>query len=247
MNDEGRNKEMNDIWYAIDYQDRRINKLVQDNTDYNLNYEVKEMQREIQGLKTHLESIVDIVNVFQTHFQQLRTKSKKERSSNSPKLCSNISNRSCVKKEAFLSSTKPKPKKTAIKKKTLQNHKSPLTDTESSKMTDSMRKTYFNPKQKKRIKAKPTYSAQKVAKIKDYPRYLKTVSNSRSPLRAESQSSGSHNKIKSTLASTELWRSQALRNSRESMSISSEKPKAAYFRNTLDSHNKIGPDAAKNK
>jgi len=245
---------MKDIWYAIDYQDRRINKLVEENqdyktrltnTEYKLNVEVKEVRKDIQGLKTHLESIVDIVNVFQTHFQQLRQNSKKQRPSTSPKLSTGVANRSWIKKQAFLS-TKPKTKK-VIKKKTLLNHKTPLTDTESSRMTDLVRKTYFNPSQKKPTKTKPTYSAQKVSKTKDYPKYLKTVSNSRSPLRAESQSSGSNHKIKSTLASTELWRSQALRNSRESMSISSEKPKAAYFRNTLDSHNKIGPDPSKNK
>jgi regulator of replication initiation timing len=103
INTETRDKEMKDIWYAIDYQDRRINKLVEENqdyktrltnTEYKLNVEVREVRKDIQGLKTHLESIVDIVNVFQTHFQQLRQNSKKQRPSTSPKLSTGVANRS---------------------------------------------------------------------------------------------------------------------------------------------------------
>jgi hypothetical protein len=63
---------MKDIWYALDYQDRRINKLIDENQDYKdrlkftekrLEVEVKDVKKQIQGIKTNLESIVDIVKV----------------------------------------------------------------------------------------------------------------------------------------------------------------------------------------
>jgi hypothetical protein len=65
-------QEMKDIWYALDYQDRRINKLIDENQDYKdrlkftekrLEVEVKDVKKQIQGIKTNLESIVDIVKV----------------------------------------------------------------------------------------------------------------------------------------------------------------------------------------
>lgn len=131
------------------------------------------------------------------------------------------------------------------KQKPIYN-RAPLTDTESIRMSDLMKKNYINPKPKQTyLTSKVKSSAQKLTKSKMMTAMTKTVSNSRSPNRDHSQSSSSNKKIKSTLASTDLWRSHALRNSGESMSISSEKPKAAYFRNTLDSHNKIGPNTAK--
>jgi hypothetical protein len=133
------------------------------------------------------------------------------------------------------------------KQKPIYN-KAPLTDTESIRMSDLMKKNYINPKPKQTyLTSKVKSSAQKLAKSKIMATWNKTVSNSRSPNRDNSQSSSSNKKIKSTLASTDFWRSHALRNSGESMSISSEKPKAAYFRNTLDSHNKIGPNTAKTR
>jgi hypothetical protein len=119
-----------------------------------------------------------------------------------------------------------------------------LTDTESTKINDLLKKGYLNPKPKKTyLSTKPTgnsISELKLIKNKLRSPQIKNSSHSRSPIRADSQSTESNRKIKSTMASTEMWRSHALRNSGESVSVSSEKPKAAYFKNTLDSHNKIG-------
>lgn len=65
-------QELKDIWYALDYQDRRINKLIEENQDYKdrlkftekrLEVEVKDVKKQIQGIKSNLESIVDIVKV----------------------------------------------------------------------------------------------------------------------------------------------------------------------------------------
>ena len=67
------------------------------------------------------------------------------------------------------------------------------------------------------------------------------LSNSRSPNRDDSRSTLSNRKMKSTIASTEQWKKRTMRASGDSVSIASEKPKAAYFKNTLESHNKIGP------
>jgi hypothetical protein len=101
--EENHDKEMNDIWYAIDYQDRRINNLIDENKDYKerlelterkLNVEVKDLKREINEIKGNLESVVDIVKVFQTHFEQLREKAKQQRTSQSPRFSSGVSNRS---------------------------------------------------------------------------------------------------------------------------------------------------------
>lgn len=69
-------KELNDIWYALDYQDRRINKLVEENKEYkdkisylenHLDGEVKDIKKQIKGIKSNLESIVDIVKVWHFH------------------------------------------------------------------------------------------------------------------------------------------------------------------------------------
>ena len=66
-------KEINDIWYALDYQDRRINKLVEENREYKeklkyyekkLDIEVRDIHDQIKGLKSNVESIVDIVKVI---------------------------------------------------------------------------------------------------------------------------------------------------------------------------------------
>lgn len=134
---------------------------------------------------------------------------------------------------------KSKPKKTK-----LASQQAALTDTESTKINDLLKKGYLNPKPKKTyLSSKPTsnsISELKLIKNKLRSPQVKNSSNSRSPVRADSQSTESNRKIKSTMASTEMWRSHALRNSGESVSVSSEKPKAAYFKNTLDSHNKIG-------
>ena len=64
---------MKDIWYALDYQDRRINKLIEENQEYKdrlkytekrLNVEIKDIKKQISGIKGNLESIVDIVKVI---------------------------------------------------------------------------------------------------------------------------------------------------------------------------------------
>jgi len=111
-------------------------------------------------------------------------------------------------------------------------------------MNDLLRKGFFNNKPKRnvangRAKSKSTsVTTQFKNQLKEIQR--KNLSNSRSAGREDSQSTESNRKIKSTIASSDIKRSQALRNSGESVSIASEKPKAAYFKNTLDSHNKIG-------
>lgn len=65
-------QEVFDVWYAIEYQDRHITKLKEENADYRarlkivekrLESEVKDIKTEIQGIKTNLESIVDVVKV----------------------------------------------------------------------------------------------------------------------------------------------------------------------------------------
>lgn len=116
-------------------------------------------------------------------------------------------------------------------------------------MHDLLRKGYFNSKPKKDYlssKAKSnSITGPKLVKNKLKCVQLKNASVSRSPIRSNSQSSSSNRKIKSTLASTDIRRSNVLRNSGETMSIASEKPKAAYFKHTLDSHNKIGAGALK--
>lgn len=70
--EEEREKEINDIWYALDYQDRRINKLTEENQEYKerlkyserrLNIEIKDINKQIIGIKTNMESIIDIVKV----------------------------------------------------------------------------------------------------------------------------------------------------------------------------------------
>lgn len=143
-------------------------------------------------------------------------------------------------------SNKIKTKK-QIKPK-LNNHAT-LTDTESNKMHDLLKKGYSNGKSKKpiintRTKSKSISGANPVKnKLKSIKE--KNLSNSRSPGRIESVSSESNRKFKSTMASTDLKRSQPLRNSGESVSIASEKPKAVYFKNTLESHNKIMQSSVK--
>lgn len=117
-------------------------------------------------------------------------------------------------------------------------------------MHDIMKKGYFNSKPKAAyINSKP--KSNSISTNKNVQNKLKVLnnknqSNSRSPKRADSQSTESNRKIKSTIASSDLKRSHELRKSGESVSISSEKPKAAYFKNTLDSHNKIGSIGFKN-
>ena len=140
-------------------------------------------------------------------------------------------------------------RKKSKKSKALGNQAT-LTDTESSKMHDIMKKGYFNSKSKaaymnskpKSIVSSTSKNMQNKLKILN----TKNQSNSRSPKRGDSQSTESNRKIKSTIASSDLKRSHELRKSGESVSISSEKPKAAYFKNTLDSHNKIGSIGFKN-
>jgi len=71
--EEEREKEIKDIWYALDYQDRRINKLTEENQEYKdrlkytekrLNVEIKDIHKQISGIKTNMESIIDIVKVI---------------------------------------------------------------------------------------------------------------------------------------------------------------------------------------
>ena len=133
-------------------------------------------------------------------------------------------------------------KKRPVKKVKAPIHQAALTDTESTKMHDLLKKGYLSTKTKK------TYltSHQKSVSIKTKVAPVKSKKSiSRSPNRDDSQSTESNRKIKSTMASTEMWKTHALRNSGESISLASEKPKAAYFKNTLDSHNKIGPSTLK--
>jgi len=44
---------MNDIWYALDYQDRRINKLIDENKDYKerLKFAEKRLEVEVKDMK----------------------------------------------------------------------------------------------------------------------------------------------------------------------------------------------------
>lgn len=156
-----------------------------------------------------------------------------------------MSNKTCNNKQAFLSN---RVKKKVKKTKALGNQAT-LTDTESTKMHDLLKKGYFNAKNKRpaahgRGNSKST-SGNTPFKNKLKVIQGKALSNSRSPRRADSQSTESNRKIKSTMASTDLRRSHPLRNSGQSASIASEKPKAAYFKNTLDSHNKIGANTFK--
>lgn len=138
-------------------------------------------------------------------------------------------------------SNKPKKKTKKVKPPT---HQAALTDTESNRMHDLLKKGYTNAKTKPKYASKPksnSISNSSMLKSRLKPTInSKNKSSSRSPGRVDSQSSESNRKIKSTIASTDMWRTHALRNSGESVSIASEKPKAAYFKNTLDSHNKIG-------
>lgn len=254
--DSAKETELKDIWYALDYQDRRINKLVEENNEYKervkfaenkLDGEVKDLKKQIQGIKYNLESIVDIVKVFQNQFEQLRENKKKQRLSQSPRVLGGNPNNSCTKNKIFMSN---RMKNKKVKKtRPVVTHQAALTDTESTRMHDLLKKGYVNQRSKKTyLTSKPksnSISGPKIVKNKLKSVHLKNASNSRSPIRADSQSTESNRKIKSTLASTDLRRSHALRNSGESMSIASEKPKAAYFKNTLDSHNKIGPGTMK--
>lgn len=177
--------------------------------------------------------------MFQNHFEQLRGE-KKKRNSPSPVVTSVVSSRTSNNKQAFLSSAVKKK----VKKQKALGNQATLTDTESTKMHDLLKKGYFNSKNKRapitgRIKSKST-SGNNQFKNKLKLMHGKALSNSRSPQRTHSQSTESNKKIKSTMASTEIKRSHELRNSGQSVSIASEKPKAAYFKNTLESHKKIG-------
>lgn len=208
---------------------------------------MKDAKKQIQGIKNNLESIVDIVKVFQNHFEHLREEKKKWLST-SPKGQSVISNRTGVKKQALLGT---KIKKRGVKNKIF--NQAALTDTESNKMHDLLKKGYVSTTSKPkrnmlgtgRAKSKSTSGVQpfknKLKAIKQ-----KNLSNSRSPIRADSRSTSSNRKIKSTIASTDLKRSHQLHNSGDSVSIASEKPKAVYFKNTLESHNKIKLSSTKN-
>jgi hypothetical protein len=133
-------------------------------------------------------------------------------------------------------------KKRSVKKVKVPIHQAALTDTESTKMHDLLKKGYLSAKTKK------TYLTNHQKSISGRPKVAPAkskMSGSRSPNRDDSQSTESNRKIKSTIASTEVWKTHAFRNSGESLSLASEKPKAAYFKNTLESHNKIGPSTLK--
>ncbi len=63
---------MKDIWYALDYQDRRINKLIEENQEYKdrlkytekrVDVEIKDIKNQISGLQSSMESVIDIVKV----------------------------------------------------------------------------------------------------------------------------------------------------------------------------------------
>ena len=172
---------------------------------------------------------------------------KNKRPSQSPKVTSVTSNRTHTNKQAFLSS---KGKRKVVKTRAYMNQAN-LTDTESSKMHDLLKKGYtYNNKNKRalvqgRAKSKSA-SGSKVMKNKLKSIQEKGLSNSRSPNRGDSRSTDSNRKIKSTIASSDIRRSNAFRNSGELISVASEKPKAVYFKNTLESHNKIKLSSIKN-
>jgi hypothetical protein len=175
--------------------------------------------------------------VFQSTFEQLRESSNmmSKRASQSPRYITGASTRSSGKKQVFLSS---KVKKKPVKKVKASIHQAALTDTESNKMHDLLKKGYPIAKTKK------TYLTSQQKTISNKTKLRQThpkLSNSRSPNRDDSRSTASNRKMKSTIASTEQWKKRTMRASGESVSIASEKPKAAYFKNTLESHNKIGP------
>jgi hypothetical protein len=158
------------------------------------------------------------------------------------------SSRVCNKKQVFLTSK--------IKKKGIKNrvyNQAALTDTETTKMHDLLKKGMVNnsSKPKRNTVVNGRTKSNSTSGVQPFKNKLKAIkqknfSNSRSPVRDNSQSTSSNRKIKSTIASTELRRSHQLRTSGESASIASEKPKAVYFKNTLESHNKIKLSAMKN-
>uniref|UniRef100_A0A7S3KQ65 Uncharacterized protein n=1 Tax=Euplotes crassus TaxID=5936 RepID=A0A7S3KQ65_EUPCR len=241
-------RDLKDIWYALDYQDRRINKLIDENQEYKdrlkytekrLDVEIKDIKKQISGLQNNMESIIDIVKVFQSQFEQLKKATKARATSpGSPKFSTGVSTRSSNKKQVSFN--------TRVKKKVRKSkpavHQAALTDTESNKMHDLLKKNCPNLKTKKNFyanKSKSKSISSSGLKNKFKPNTFKNQSVSRSPHRDDSHSTTSRNKKKSTIGSAERWKSQALKNSVETLSISSEKPKAAYFKNTLDSHNKI--------
>ncbi|CAI2367125.1 unnamed protein product [Moneuplotes crassus] len=242
-----KDQDLKDIWYALDYQDRRINKLLEENQDYKdrlkytekrLDVEIKDIKKQISGLQQNMESIVDIVKVFQNQFEQLKSKTIRNTSPGSPRFSAGMSTRSSNKKQVNFSS---KTKKKGRKSKPAV-HQAALTDTETNKMHDLLKKNYTTSKPKKTLhanKAKSKSISSSGIKNKLKQSSSKNPSVSRSPQRENKHGAASRNKKKSTVGNPERWKTHAVKSSIESLSISSEKPKAAYFKNTLDSHNRI--------
>lgn len=149
-----------------------------------------------------------------------------------------MSTRSSNKKQVNFSS---KTKKKGRKSKPAV-HQAALTDTETNKMNDLLKKNFATSKTKKSLyankaKSKSISTTGIKNKLKQSP--SKNPSFSRSPPREDRHNTASRNKKKSTIGSSERWKTHVVKNSIESLSVSSEKPKAAYFKNTLDSHNRI--------
>lgn len=178
----------------------------------------------------------------------MREVKKKTKVSTSPR-ASTTSSKICSKKQVFLNAkAKKKPKKTRP-----SYNQTALTDTESTKVPDLLKKGYLQAKPKKDyMKSKP--KANLMAPTKQ-PSKLKTstknnISTSRSPGCDETQSTISNrkDKIKPTIGNRNIKqkRTHLLRSSGESISVASEKPKATYFMNTLDSHNLIQSATIKN-
>ena len=142
-----------------------------------------------------------------------------------------------------------KGKRKFIKTKTYTNWAN-LTDTETTKMHDLLKKGYtFNKTKRATLqnrKNSVSSSGAKTIKNKLKSIQVKGLSNSRSYKREISRSTDSNRKIKSTIASSDIKRSNAFRIPGEVLSVASEKPKAVYFKNTLESHNKIKLSSIKN-
>jgi len=157
---------------------------------------------------------------------------------------SGLSTKSSNKKQVnFNNKTKKKLRK--IKQTA---HQASLTDTENNRMHDLLKKGYIPSKVKKNTHASKTKAKSisgSTLKNKLKLAATKNPSISRSPVREYSQNNSVHRKMKTNGAISDIWKFKKLRGSGETISISSEKPKAAYFKNTLDSHNKIRSGAGK--